>query len=136
MSVPVLIRDFYERIWHAGDRSALSELLTEDFTFRGSLGVEQRGRDALWKYVTDIRTALRGYRCEILESVTEGDAAFLKMRFSGIHVGTFRGFAPTNKTVHWHGAALFHLRDGKIGDLWALGDLVGLDSLLRTNASL
>jgi len=105
MSTPVLVASFYSRIWNHGDLAASSELLNKDFCFRGSLGVETRGYDAFGEYVRSVRTALAGFRCEILDCVTEHNKAFAKMRFTGIHVGTFRG------------------------------DLAGLDAMLEMNAA-
>ena len=135
MTIPTLVRDFYERIWNAGDQSAVGELLSEGFVFRGSLGAEIIGRARFWDYVREVRSALTGYRCDILECVSEGQLAFAKMRFAGMHIGDFRGHRPTGLPVHWHGAALFRLEHGDIGELWVLGDLAGLDAMLRSNAS-
>ena len=47
MSTPGLVTAFYERLWHAGDRSALCEVLHEEVRFRGSLGAEWIGRRLL-----------------------------------------------------------------------------------------
>jgi cystathionine gamma-lyase len=134
MSSPRLVESFYSRIWNQGDLAAISDLLTEEFCFRGSLGVELRGRDGFLEYVRSVRSALADYRCEILECATEGNKAFAKMRFSGIHVGLFRGHRPTGLPVHWLGTALFHIEGERIAELYVLGDLAGLDALLQTNA--
>jgi steroid delta-isomerase-like uncharacterized protein len=134
MSTLGLVQIFYDRLWNAGDMAAAVELLTPDFCFRGSLGTEMRGRDPFCDYVRAVRSALRGYRCDILDCVTEGPKAFAKMRFSGIHVGPFRGFPPTGKPVEWVGAALFRTEESRIADLWVLGDLISLDSMLKSNA--
>ncbi len=133
MTIPRLVTRFYERIWNAGELSAVSELLSETFSFHGSLGVELEGRDAFAHYVLMIRTALAEYRCDILDCVTAEDRAFAKMRFSGRHVAPFRGFEPTGKIVHWLGGALFRFEKGVIADLWVLGDLAGLDTILKRN---
>jgi predicted ester cyclase len=103
------------------------------FTFRGSLGDELTGRDAFGGYVRSLHSALADYRCEIEECVAEGDKAFARMRFSGRHVGVFRGEPPTGKPVSWAGAALFDLRGERIASLWVLGDLAALDANLRAN---
>lgn len=134
MSTPRLVAAFYERLWHAGDRGALGEVLHEDVRFRGSLGAELSGAEAFWQYLTSVRAALADYRCEILECVSEEDAAFAKMRFSGTHVGAFRGFPPTGGRVEWLGAAHFVIQRGRIARIWVLGDLVRLDENLRENA--
>lgn len=134
MTTPRLVQLFYDQIWNAGDTEAATGLLAEDFCFRGSLGPQMRGREPFCDYVRSVRGALHGYRCEILDCVTEEVRAFARMRFSGEHVGTFRGFAPTGKPVAWLGAALFRIEEARIAELWVLGDLISLDAMLRSNA--
>ena len=134
MSTPKLVEDFYERIWNDGNLDVATELLTPEFSFRGSLGNEMQGRDAFKSYVRSVRTALADYQCEILSCVAEENQAFAKMCFSGRHVAAFRGYEPTGKLVQWLGAALFKFEDSRIAGLWVLGDLAGLDSLLKAQA--
>ena len=133
MSTPRLVEEFYARIWNTGDLSAASDLLSEDFRFRGSLGNETRGPEAFKDYVRSVHTALGSFRCEILECVAEGNQAFAKMRFSGVHVGRFRGYLPTGKPVTWLGAALFRFERETIVELWVLGDVASLDAMLMNN---
>jgi predicted ester cyclase len=131
MSVHPLVDAFYTRIWNDGDMGAIDEIISPDFSFRGSLGTELRGLEEFRGYAQGIRSALADYRCEILECVTEGNKAFAKMRFSGRHLGTFRGFLPTGKSVEWLGAAFFTFHQSRIVSVWVLGDLAGLDEMLR-----
>ena len=133
MSTPKLVTAFYERIWNAGDFGAVFDLLTEEFSFRGSLGTEIQGREAFQDYVRSIREALANYHCQILRCVAEGDAAFARMRFSGLHVAPFRGYEATGQPVHWAGAAFFQFENEAIADVWVLGDLAALDALLKEN---
>jgi steroid delta-isomerase-like uncharacterized protein len=134
MNTPSLVRDFYERLWHRGEFDAATELLAEDFRFRGSLGVESVGRDAFLGYVSSVRSALSDYRCDILACVTEGDEAVAKMRFSGRHTARFRDFDPTGQRVEWLGVAWFRFAEGRIAELWVLGDLASLDRTLAKNS--
>jgi len=133
MSTPILVEKFYERIWNAGDLGAITDVMASDFAFRGSLGTELIGHEAFEEYLGSIRGALADYRCEIIQCVAEGNYAFAKMRFSGRHVASFRGYAPTGKDVSWLGAALFRFEGEVIRELWVLGDLAGLDAVLRAN---
>ena len=133
MSTPTQVEAFYDSIWNTGRTDAASDLLTETFVFRGSLGAELRGRGEFLAYVQAVRSALADYHCEILECVTEGDRAFAKMRFTGRHVGVFMGFPPTGKPVHWLGAALFRFEGPSIAQVWVLGDLVGLEVVPKAN---
>ena len=131
MSTPKLVEQFYDRIWNAGDLNAASDLLADDFAFRGSLGTELSGHNAFKEYVRSVRDSLSEYQCEILTCVAEGERAFAKMRFSGRHTASFRGYEPTGKPVHWLGAALFRFKGDRIAEVWVLGDLGGLDALLK-----
>lgn len=133
MSVPAAVETFYEAIWNRGHVDVAHDLLADDFVFRGSLGTEMRGQAAFVDYVHAVRAALADYRCEILECVAEGSSAFAQMRFSGRHVGPFRGYPPTGRPVQWMGAALFHVEGARIARLWVLGDLAGLDARLEVN---
>jgi len=135
MSTPFTVTAFYERVWNAGDFHLIPELLAEDFVFRGSLGDEMTGHGPFEEYAKLLRGALGNYHCEVLECVYEGDKAFAKMRFSGIHSGLFRGREPTGKTVEWDSAALFRFEGNRIAELWVLGDLEALDILLLKNAA-
>jgi steroid delta-isomerase-like uncharacterized protein len=135
MNVKALVASFYADIWNRGDLSIVPVLLREDFTFRGSLGAERRGHAGFAAYVQMVRAALSDYRCEILDLVAEDRRAFARMRFSGTHVGEFLGFPPTLKPVAWMGAALFTVGDdGRISDLWVLGDMQALTAQLRASA--
>ena len=136
MSVPSLVTSFYDRLWNIGYETAMRQLMSTEFSFRGSLGAELKGHAAFWEYVCGVRTALANYRCDILDCVSEGQRAFAKMQFSGTHVGAFRGYRPSGLQVSWQGAALFRFEAGRIRELWVLGDLVGLDAVLKANSGL
>jgi predicted ester cyclase len=118
-----LVRCFYELIWNRGDKAKIPELLHESFTFRGSLAQRKQGHDGFVEYVDFVKDALAEYRCEIQEIVCEGNKAFAKVSFSGVHRNEFLGYFPTFKRVEWLGAALFTFDGDKISDLWVLGDL-------------
>jgi predicted ester cyclase len=130
----VLVEAFYRDLWNRHDPRRVPELLSDDFAFRGSLGQERRGHAEFIDYVDFVHAALGDYRCDILDLVSEGDRAFARMRFSGIHRGEFFGHAPTGRRVEWMGAALFTFAGGKIAALWVLGDVHGLLQQLERNA--
>jgi hypothetical protein len=46
----------------------------------------------------------------------------------------FRGYRPPGRPICWEGAALFRFEAERIRELWVLGDLVGLDALLKSNS--
>ena len=126
MNHRTVIQQFYHEIWNKLDKGRIPALCHPDFSFRGSLGQTKRGHAGFADYVDFVTAALGDYRCDIQETICEGDKAFAKVLFSGVHRGEFFGYPPTQKRVEWIGAAVFTFADGKIADLWVLGDVHGL----------
>jgi steroid delta-isomerase-like uncharacterized protein len=120
------VRRFYEAIWNNADKEMIPELLDENIAFRGSLGLMQYGHTGFAGYMDMIRQALGEYRCEIKEMVAEGDKVYARMLYSGIHRGEFFGFAPTGAKLKWDGIAAFTFTNGKISELWVMGDVQGI----------
>ena len=133
--IRAVVDSFYADIWNRHDKSRISALLGDHFTFRGSLGQAKVGHEEFASYVDFVHSVLAGYRCDILDLVIEDSKAFARMRFSGIHRGEFFGYQPTGKPVEWPGAALFSFDGEKVADLWVLGDVHGLLQLLENNAN-
>jgi steroid delta-isomerase-like uncharacterized protein len=125
-----LVRRFYDEIWNHADLSAVPEILAPDVTFRGSLGSATVGLRAFVQYVRSVTGALDDYRCDIADLVAEADRVVARMTFSGIHRGPLLGVPASGRRVSWDGAAFFTIADGRVVDLWVLGDLAGLRAQL------
>ncbi|OIQ69030.1 aklanonic acid methyl ester cyclase AcmA [mine drainage metagenome] len=117
------VRKFYDAIWNNNEKSIIPELLSEDFVFRGSLGLVQRGHKGFAIYMDFVRSALANYRCEIVDMVAEGDKLYARMLYTGVHQGELFGYAPTHGKIKWDGVAVFTFENGKITELWVLGDV-------------
>ncbi len=128
------VQRFYDEVWNRRDVAAAEEPLSEDLVFRGSLGAEHRSRAGFLGYVAEVTDALVDYRCEIQALVADEAGAAARMRFSGRHVGAFRGYPPTGRVLAWSGAAFFGFAGERISALWVLGDMAGLGEQLRQNA--
>ena len=128
--IRAVVESFYGDVWNRHDKSRIPELLSREFTFRGSLGDVKRGHDGFAAYLDFVHETLEDFRCDIVELVVEPPRAFARMRFSGIHRRELFGFPPTGKPVEWAGAALFTFSGATVADLWVLGDLRGLCELL------
>ncbi len=53
-----LVEAFYTRAWNQWDDGVVDQILAPDFTFRGSLGDEKRGRAGWREYRDVIRAAV------------------------------------------------------------------------------
>ena len=118
-----IVRKFYDAIWNNADKAVIPDLLTEDFLFKGSLGLMQRGHDGFANFMDQIRAALGEYRCDIVDMITENDKVYARMLYSGVHRGDLFGYAATHAKIKWDGVAIFTFSDGKISELWVLWDV-------------
>lgn len=120
------VRRFYDEVWNRQDLAVIADLLTPDVAFRGSLGPVRHGHARFADYVREVATALGDYRCDVEDLVAEADRVVARMTFSGVHRGDLLGVPPSGRRVSWAGAAFFTFVDGRVADLWVLGDLAGL----------
>lgn len=127
----IQVRKFYELIWSQHNHKVIPEVLHGNIRFRGSLGLTQYGHSEFKAYLDMVHEALGKYQCIIDDLVCEPNKVFTWMTFTGIHKGEFMGFPPTDKRVTWSGAALFTFAEGKVADLWVLGDLISLERQLK-----
>jgi steroid delta-isomerase-like uncharacterized protein len=121
-----LVRRFYDELWNRWDDAAVDDLLDEAFVFGGSLGDAVRGRDGFRAYRDKVRAAFPDFHNEIVDLVVGDGRAAARLRYSGHHRGEILDVAPTGAAVSYAGAAFFTARDGRLSEVWVLGDLDGL----------
>jgi predicted ester cyclase len=126
----LLIERFYHEMWNRFDKAIISDILSEDLQFRGSLGQSVRGHAEFGEYVDFIQRAFPDFSNEVEEIISEGDKAFAKLCYRGTHRGEIFGIAPTGRLIRYAGAAVFKFRGDLIVEVWVLGDVYGLISQL------
>lgn len=129
-----LVRRFYQQLWNQWDDGAVAATLSEDFTFRGSLGDETFGRPGWRSYRDQVRAGSADFHNEIVELVCQPERAAARVRCSGHHTGPLLGWPPAAppRPFSYDVAAFFRVSDGLLTDAWVLGDL---DHLRRQLAS-
>ena len=127
-----LVRRFYADAWNRWDDDAVDELLTIDFSFRGSLGAEVIGRDGWRAYRDHVRRAVPDLHNEIVELVREPGRVAARLLFSGHHHGVLLGRLGRGEPIVYAGAAFFRCSDDHLVAAWVLGDLDALHRQLRT----
>ncbi|MBO0717189.1 MAG: ester cyclase [Rhizobiales bacterium] len=118
-----LVERFYYHVWNKADETEARRILASDFRFRGSLGPELRGPESFIAYMRSVCDALGDFTCQIEEVIATVNQVAARMTFHGRHRGTFFGIAPSGREIRWSGAAFFKTHDGKIIELWVLGDI-------------
>lgn len=125
-----LIERFYEDLWNRWDDGAVDDVLAEDFTFRGSLGLETNGRTGWREYRDLIRAGSADFHNEVQSLVIDGEQAAARLLYTGTHTGSLAGLPASGRRFSYAGAAFFGSRDGLLSAAWVLGDLAGLRSQL------
>jgi len=121
-----LVRRYYDDLWNRWDLALADEIVAEDISFRGSLGVTLRGREGFKRYVETVRSAFPDFENRIEELIAEGDQVVARLTYRGTHRGELFGSAPTGKRVEYIGVGIFRLREGQIVEAWILGDTLAL----------
>jgi predicted ester cyclase len=126
-----MVRVFYKELWDHADKSLIPVLFHSDFTFRGSLGPTLVGHREFAGYVDLVTSTFGTYTTDILAMIEEGLHISGKMRFHGYHRKALFDIPPSGRHVWWIGMPIFTFDDGKIRDLYVLGDVHGLISRMK-----
>ena len=127
-----MIRRFYEQMWNGLDKSIVPDLMLEGVTYRTLIGDIVSGRDSYAAYMDKVAGPFSNFQAEILDMIEEGERVAVKLRFTAKHAGDFLGYAPTGKDLSWEGSTHFSFRNGRIADIWVLGDIFSLEQSLKT----
>ena len=125
-----LVRRFYADLWNRWDDSAVDEVLSNGFRFRGSLGLETVGRKEWRRYRDLVREGSADFHNEVLTLVVDGDRAAARLRYTGTHTGPLAGVPATGRRFTYSGAAFFESDGRRLTSAWVLGDLTGLHEQL------
>lgn len=102
-----VVRSYYEKLWNDQNFDLVSEIISEDLTFKGLTDLSRlrvkvgSGRTGFKAYVQTMHSFLSNYHIEVEDMVAEGDKVFCRTVVCGVHRGQFMGFAPTLKRIEW-----------------------------------
>ena len=127
-----LVQAFYIELWNRWDDTAVDTVLAPDFTFRGSLGNQTRGRAGWREYRDLVRAGSSDFHNDVQALIVDGTQAAARLLYSGTHDGPLAGIAPTGAHFSYAGAAFFASHHGQLTSAWVLGDLVSLSEQLES----
>jgi steroid delta-isomerase-like uncharacterized protein len=122
-----LIRRWLEELASKGNLNVVDEICADDVVFAATLVPELQGRQAIRALITAVRTAFPDIQYALVgEPVVQGDRCSYRWTASGTHRAEFLGVAPTGRFVTHIGTGTYRARGGKISELWAEWDALGL----------
>jgi len=119
-----ITRDFIDGVNH-NDKATLVGIVGEDYTFHNFQGTFH-GADEFYEGLQVFFKAFPDMKLHLEDQVADGDKVVNRVRMTGTHEGEFAGIPPTGKDISTSAMAMYTLKDGKILELWAQWDVVGI----------
>jgi steroid delta-isomerase-like uncharacterized protein len=116
------VRRYYDELWNQWKLESAADLLSEDFRFRGSLGMVTRGRPAFADYVVMVRNAFPDFHNQIERMIVEDNQVVAQLNYTGTHRGEIFGVEPTGNSISYAGVAIFRIGGNQLMSGWVLGD--------------
>lgn len=121
-----IVKSYYENLWNKKDKKYIDKLLDDNVIFRGSLGVEAKGKKEFEEYFDMILSAIPNLYHGVELLVEEGNNVVARAIYNGTHEGKLFEFEATHKRIRYNGASFFRIEGEKIKEIWVLGDLNAL----------
>lgn len=131
-----LVAGFWEQLFNQRDLSAVASVVTDDLSWRGSLGTKSEGLDGFLDYAIAAQEAIPDLHIEANELIAAGDHVFARLTLSGTHNGTLLGVTETQRKFSYEAAAVHRCRGGRIEQVWVVGDTHALYRQLTSDAPL
>jgi predicted ester cyclase len=136
-STQQLIERYYYKGWNKADEAVVKEIFDENIKFRGALGRKpKKGHAFFLNYMQSCHQAIAKNTVMIEDIVVSehGQKAAVRLVVRGVHKGKFFGVEGSNMEVSWNTAAFFTIVNGRVTELWVVGDVDNLKNQIHASA--
>jgi steroid delta-isomerase-like uncharacterized protein len=120
-----LVRRFVEEFWNKGNTAAADELMASAAVIHLPTG-DVLNPNELKIFVGTWRESFPDWHSTFEELIAEGDRVAERWTGRGTHLGELQGIPPTGKRVEGPGSVFYRIVGGKIVELRASFDMMGL----------
>ncbi len=121
-----IVRRWFEEGINRGDLSALDEIFDPEVVAHEPAGDVAGIDDGPRRAVQTLRAGLPNLRIEINDLLVDSDRVAVRWTATGSHEGELLGFAPTGNTVSFNAIYIYRISGGRIAEVWASPDAMGL----------
>jgi steroid delta-isomerase-like uncharacterized protein len=127
-----VVRQFFEA-FDRHDTERIGQLVSStDYTFH-FLGMPPMDWNGHKQFIIAITNAFPDVHHDIVEMIAEGeDKVADRFNITGTHKGEFQGIPPTGKKTSFGGMQFCTIKNGKITEIWANVDMMGLMQQIGT----
>jgi carboxymethylenebutenolidase len=111
-------REAYQELLTRGNLAALETYLAADVVMHGLPPGLPAGIAGARMYFSALLEAFPDIRCEVLDTVVQGDRIGALVECTATHIGEFRGITATGRSVRWTGESHWRVAGGKLAELW------------------
>ena len=122
-----LVRAHYDAVINRFDPDAIRAQVASDY-FDHQSGRAMSAEDVI-AHGQGLHAAFADLRVTLDDMIVEGDRVAVRATWRGVHVGPFRGFAPTGQRVVFSGIVFWRVRDGRVAERWAEIDFSALGAV-------
>jgi len=121
-----IVQRVYDEVWNTGNLAVVDELIAVDCLRHDPSSPEDTGgSDAFKERAAEIRAAFPDLRLVIEDILADGDRVATRSRFTGTHEGALMGIPATGKKVDVTALEIVRIEDGRIAEIWRVGDTLG-----------
>ena len=114
-----------EGVWNKRNIALIDELYADNFVFHDP--VQANGDLEYFKqYANGVYTGIPDLHIATDDLIAEGDQVVKRWTARGTHKGDFMGVPATGNRIEVTGIEIFRIADGKIAEIWANMDSLGL----------
>src|SRR6266704_5871760 len=122
-----LVRRFYDEVTNGRNVAVLDELLSPHFEgFKVEGADHGQNREEFKQTITMVLNAFPDHHQAIHDWIAENDKVVTRWTVQGTHQGEYVGIASTGKRVKITGMDIFRVARGKIVEVWAEVDMLGV----------
>ena len=118
-----IVRDAFEMTFNQGALEELGRFYCADVRRHSqALPYAEHGLPALWEHIQTVSNACPDGRLDLNNAIMAEDLVAFWWTYRGTQDAGSLGFLPVALAVDLSGSTMVHLADGKIDEIWELGD--------------
>ena len=122
----ILARRWLEEVINRMNLAAVDELFATNLVDRAVPPGLAPDIESLKQLVSAYFNAFPDLQVTIEDTIAEGDKVMTPLTWRGTHRGELMGMPPTGKQVAFSGMESYRIADGKIVEIWAYSDNLGM----------
>ena len=124
--IKATIRRVFDEAYNKGNLDAFDEIYASDFVRHRPPLPDIVGLAAYKRSIAGLRGTYPDLELVVDEIIVEGNSNAVRWTMRGTHTGQGGSFAPTGKRVMFTGITVSHSVDGKVVEVWANIDNLGV----------